>query len=31
MGKEPPRPFLPKPFTPDEIKAIIRETLKEVE
>ena len=25
------RPFLPKPFTPDEIKAIIRETLKEVE
>ena len=25
------RPFLPKPFTPDELKAIIRETLKEVE
>ncbi len=25
------RPFLPKPFTPDEIKAILRETLKEVE
>lgn len=24
------RPFLPKPFTPDEIKAILRETLKEV-
>ena len=24
------RPFLPKPFTPDEIKAIIRETLEEV-
>lgn len=22
------RPFLPKPFTPDEIRAIIRETLK---
>jgi len=25
------RPLLPKPFTPDEIKAILRETLKEVE
>ena len=25
------RPFLPKPFTPDELKAIIRKTLKEVE
>jgi len=25
------RPFLPKPFTPDELKAIMRETLKEVE
>ncbi len=25
------RPFLPKPFTPDELKTIIRETLKEVE
>ncbi len=24
------RPFLPKPFTPDELKAIVRETLKEV-
>ena len=24
------RPFLPKPFTPDELKAIIRETVKEV-
>ncbi len=24
------RPFLPKPFTPDELKAIMRETLKEV-
>ena len=25
------RLFLPKPFTPDELKAIMRETLKEVE
>jgi len=25
------RPFLPKPFVPDELKAIMRETLKEVE
>jgi len=25
------RPFLPKPFTPDELKAILRESLKEVE
>ncbi len=25
------RPFLPKPFTPDELRAIMRETLKEVE
>ena len=25
------RPFLPKPFTPDELKAIVRETSKEVE
>ena len=25
------RPFLPKPFAPDELKAIVRETLKEVE
>ena len=24
------RPFLPKPFTPDELKAIIRETLKQM-
>jgi len=24
------RPFLPKPFTPDELKTIVRETLKEV-
>ncbi len=24
-------PFLPKPFTPDELKAIVRETLREVE
>ncbi len=25
------RPFLPKPFTPDELKTIMRETLKEGE
>ncbi|MBI2980298.1 MAG: response regulator [Chloroflexi bacterium] len=25
------RPFLPKPFTPDEIRTVIREVLKEVE
>ncbi len=25
------RPFLPKPFTPGELRAIMRETLKEVE
>ena len=25
------RPFLPKPFAPDELKAIIRETLKQIE
>ena len=25
------RPFLPKPFTPDELKAMVTETLKEVE
>jgi DNA-binding response OmpR family regulator len=25
------RPFLPKPFTPGELKAIVRETLKEIE
>ena len=25
------RPFLPKPFTPDELKAIVTKTLKEVE
>ena len=24
------RPFLPKPFAPDDIKAIVRKTLKEV-
>ena len=24
------RPFLPKPFTPDELKALVRETLKKV-
>jgi len=25
------RAFLPKPFTPDELKAIVRETLKQIE
>jgi len=25
------RPFLPKPFTPDELKAIVRETLRQLE
>ena len=25
------RPFLPKPFTPDELSTIVRETMKEVE
>ena len=25
------RPFLPKPFTPDELRAITRETLKRIE
>ena len=25
------RPSLPKPFTPDELKAIVRETLKQIE
>jgi DNA-binding response OmpR family regulator len=24
------RPFLPKPFTPDELRAILRETLRQV-
>jgi CheY-like chemotaxis protein len=24
------RPFLPKPFAPDELKTIVKETLKEV-
>ena len=27
--KQAGRPYLPKPFTPDELKAIIRETLKQ--
>ena len=25
------RPFLPKPFAPDDLKAIVRETLEEIE
>jgi len=25
------RPFLPKPFTPDELKTVARETLREIE
>ena len=25
------RPFLPKPFTPDELKAVVRETFKVIE
>jgi len=25
------RPFLPKPFTPDELKTIVRETLRQIE
>ena len=25
------RPFLPKPFTPDELKVIVRETLRQIE
>lgn len=25
------RPFLPKPFTPDELKTIVRDTLRQVE
>jgi len=25
------RPFLPKPFTPDELRTVIRETLRQVE
>ncbi len=25
------RPFLPKPFTPDELKTIVRETLRQME
>ncbi len=24
------RPFLPKPFTPDELKSIVRETLRQI-
>jgi len=26
-----PRPFLPKPFTPDELRTIVRETLRRME
>ena len=29
--KQSGRPWLPKPFTPDELKAIVKETLEEVE
>jgi len=29
--KQTGRPFLPKPFTPDELKAVVRETLKQLE
>lgn len=29
--KQSGKPLLPKPFTPDELKTIIRETMKEVE
>jgi DNA-binding response OmpR family regulator len=25
------RPFLPKPFTPDELKTIVRETLRQMQ
>ena len=25
------RPFLPKPFTPDELRTVVRETLKQIE
>ncbi|GAJ10481.1 unnamed protein product, partial [marine sediment metagenome] len=25
------RPFLPKPFTPDELRTIVRETLRQME
>jgi len=28
--KQTGRPFLPKPFTPDELKTIVRETLKQM-
>ena len=29
--KQAARPFLPKPFAPSELKAIVRETLKQIE
>ncbi len=29
--KQTGRPFLPKPFTPDELKAVVRETLGQLE
>ena len=25
------RPFLPKPFVPDDLKAVVRETLRQLE
>jgi hypothetical protein len=28
MLKEVERPYLPKPFTPDELKTIVKETLE---
>ena len=29
--KQAGRPFLPKPFTPDELKTIVRESLRQIE